>query len=159
MYLTVHTPISLIIGTKIKNPFLAFALAFLAHFILDSIPHDPAWQAATHLNFIITIATDFLLLFFLLLTIKKYRKNILKSASVLSAIAGGILPDVLWGINIISPIKFYFITQYQNFHHWVHLIFYHEQYIDWRLVILSQGLTFLLGLLCYLKISNNKTDL
>lgn len=152
MYLTVHTPFSLIIGKKIKNPFLAFTMAFIAHFILDAIPHDPAWQGATQLNFFIIIAVDFLLLFFFLLIIRKYQKNILKSVSILSAIAGGIVPDILWGINIISPIKFDFIVQYQNFHHFVHLIFVDNIFIPWQLVVLVQGGTFILGLIYYLKI-------
>ena len=120
MYLTTHAPISLIIGTKIKNPFVSFFVAFAAHFVLDAIPHDPLWQTETSFNFTITVLTDFILLFSLLLILNKYRKDILSSVSILSALAGGIMPDVLWGINIISPIKFDIITQYQSFNYWVH---------------------------------------
>lgn len=154
MYLTVHTPISLIIGEKIKNPFLAFLVAFLAHLVLDAIPHDPAWQQATFLNFIMVIVLDFAVLSLFLFILWKKKKNIFKSVSVLSAIAGGIIPDVLWGINIISPVKFYFISQYQNFHHWVHIIFYQQMFVSTNLAIIIQGATFVLGLLLYLKLSS-----
>lgn len=153
MYLTTHAPVSLIIGTKIKNPFVSFFVAFAAHFVLDAIPHDPLWQTINSFNFTITVLTDFILLFSLLLILKKYRKNILSSVSILSALAGGIMPDVLWGINIISPIKFDFITQYQNFNHWIHIIFYQKMFVSWTLVAVIQSATFLIGLIIYLKIS------
>jgi len=156
MYLTVHTPFSLIIGTKIKNPFVSFFVAFLSHFILDAIPHDPKWQTDSAFNFAITVIIDFILVFSLLIILNKYKKNILSSISLLSATAGGIMPDVLWGINIISPIKFYFLNQYQNFHHWVHTIFYQKMFISWPMVILIQGATFLTCLIAFLKISKSK---
>ena len=153
MYLTTHAPISLIIGTKIKNPLVSFFVAFATHFVLDAIPHDPLWQTETSFNFTITGLTDFILLFSLLLILNKYRKDILSSVSILSALAGGIMPDVLWGINIISPIKFDIITQYQSFNYWVHAIFYQKMFVSWPLVVIIQGTTLLIGLIVYLKIS------
>ena len=40
MYLTVHGASGLFIGSQVGNPWLAFVLGVVSHFILDMIPHE-----------------------------------------------------------------------------------------------------------------------
>lgn len=124
MYLIAHTSLSLVIGATTTNPVWAFILAFLAHFVLDAIPHDSKkmylWQQNLSLKkvnkilFLIEVI-EFILIFCLLLSLYFQQKLIL-SWTMLAAIIGGVLPDVIWGINNLTHKKIKILNKYHQWH-------------------------------------------
>jgi len=124
MFLTVHTPLSLVIGASIANPFLAFILGFLGHFALDSIPHDSKkthlWSKRQPLKkinkmlFLIEVI-EFIIIFTLLAVLYLNNKLIL-SYSMAAALVGGWLPDVLWGLNNLTQKRIKILNLYHKIH-------------------------------------------
>ena len=60
MFLSVHTITGALIGERIADPFWAFGLALLSHFVLDMIPHGD-FKRSPKLNNYIYIALGGLL--------------------------------------------------------------------------------------------------
>ncbi|HPI67428.1 MAG TPA: hypothetical protein PKZ16_02720 [bacterium] len=124
MFLTAHTPLSLVIGASITNPFLAFVLGFLGHFALDLIPHDSKklhlWvkkQPLEKINkvyFLIEVAEFFII--FLLLAVLYLSNKLPLSYGLVAALIGGWLPDVLWGLNNLTQKRIKIL----NFYHKIH---------------------------------------
>lgn len=86
-----HTLISAAIGDKVSNPALAFVLAFAMHFVCDSFLH---WNFYPHKHKHIALlaAGDVVagvIFSYLLLGARFWH------ASVLAAIVGGLLPDII----------------------------------------------------------------
>ncbi len=55
MTATAHALAGAVIATKISNPFIGLPLAFLSHFILDTIPHwdfGTNWQRKSKLRLV-----------------------------------------------------------------------------------------------------------
>lgn len=86
-----HTIVSAAIGDKVSNPALSFALAFIAHFICDSFLH---WNFFPHKHKPIILLALGDVAAGLLLSIFLLGANFWHW-SVLFAIAGGLLPDVI----------------------------------------------------------------
>jgi len=158
MYLTVHTPTSLIIGTLISNPLLAFILAFVFHLLWDVVPHDAKfidedelWQKKIKF-FSILALIDFLLIFVLLFLLFKYQK-INFTCSIISAFIGGVLPDILWGFNMLTKRKINILNKYYLFHNNViHKLINKKIYISPIKMIFVQTIVLLITLLVYLKL-------
>lgn len=127
MYLTVHTSLSLVIGATITNPVLAFVLAFLGHFVLDAIPHDSlklhSWlkdkkiEETNKIYFLIEIFESVLIL--ITLGTLYFTNNLNLSAPIIAALAGGYLPDVLWGINNLTKNKIKILQKYHLIHNFM----------------------------------------
>jgi len=156
MYLIVHTPASLIIGSQINQPVLAFSLSFLAHLVLDIIPHDPKlindWQNKNPISRTAVIATIdiILIIFFCYILYSCHKLNF--SISVLFAIIGGIIPDALWVFDNLTHGKISVIQKYHKLHHRLHTVIYKEMFISLKYAILTQILIFIITLWVYLKI-------
>ncbi|MBI5071711.1 hypothetical protein HZB93_02350 [Candidatus Falkowbacteria bacterium] len=125
MLLTVHATAGALIGQQINNPVLAFALAFVSHFILDMIPHgDQDWiddykgdQKAKVKKIISIVAIDVVILLALLVSRFYYTDSFAPSLSIASGILGGLLPDFLVGCHELSDRLF---KNFYRFHFIVH---------------------------------------
>ena len=82
-----------VIGSYIGNPFLAFLLGIIIHFVLDAIPHfDTIGEGGTSLKEMTLIITDFLIGLALIIWVIKPDLSI-GSPFVWGAI-GGMTPDL-----------------------------------------------------------------
>ena len=110
MYLTTHSAVGIALATKTINPLFAFIFAFIAHYILDIIPHgdesifNKDISAAKRYKKIISIvlidlAITAVYVFFVMTKIP------LSPVIIFAAVLGSILPDILWGIYDIKPLK------------------------------------------------------
>lgn len=124
MLLTVHATAGALIGQQINNPYLAFVLAFISHFILDMIPHgDQDWieeykgnQKAKVKKIISIVTLDILALLALLIS-KYYFNSFVPTLNVVAGIIGGVLPDLLVGIHELSNKLF---KKFYHFHFVIH---------------------------------------
>lgn len=115
MFVTVHAAAATIIGKKINNSIIAFILGLLSHFILDIIPHGDENLGKKFLGINIKTKEDFrilalygsidscLLAIFLIFLFKNF--SFATGDSVIWAIIGGILPDVLVAFYKITNLK------------------------------------------------------
>jgi hypothetical protein len=101
MILTAHIVAGGTVGEAIGNPFIAFFVAILLHFILDAIPHFDDVRDGKEFNFkqYLFSGSDLILSILLLLYLKPDLS--IKSPFLWGAI-GGVLPDLpnsfpLWG--------------------------------------------------------------
>lgn len=152
MFLTVHTPIALIIGSEINSPLLAFILGTVSHFVLDLIPHDPEemnkWQNKSVLKTALLAMIDLIVLAILLIIINQLKK-INFSDALLAALIGAIWPDFIWGLNELTKGRIKPLRQFFNFHHYVHQIIHKKIYIPVVLAIIIQILVFAIPLFFY----------
>ena len=156
MYLTIHTPFSLIIGKLISNPLLAFILAFVFHFVLDAIPHDPL----TSLNIFVISAYIDLFLLSILIYILVRKKKLKLNTTYFCAILGGMFPDIILALNILTLNKIKILQIITHFHSSiVHKLIYPNIFISLNWAILIQGITFVLGLLLFLKLSKKDSKI
>ena len=118
MLLSVHTIAGALIGEKINNPYLAFSLGLISHFLLDMIPHGDL-KRPTKLNNFIYIAlgglADLSILGFFLIYFDL--KNLL-NLNVLLAILGSLLPDLVFIFYRYRDKKYF--KSYFNFHEKLH---------------------------------------
>lgn len=112
MTLTTHTVIGAAIGSAVGQPLLSFSLAFASHLLVDMIPHGDGFiannffvqkrkrrQALAYVT--IDAVCSVLLLLFLINT------KDLESLRALSwGVFGGVLPDVLVGLNDLTRGKY-----------------------------------------------------
>ncbi|HDQ22912.1 MAG TPA: hypothetical protein ENN28_02955 [Candidatus Uhrbacteria bacterium] len=108
MFLTVHGTIGILIGQKITSPWLAFILGFVFHYIFDMIPHGDTKAPKKYYNIVYACLAgifDLLLLAFLIIFISS-QTDIFK-ISVLFAISGSLLPDILQALYFISREKMF----------------------------------------------------
>lgn len=124
MYLTVHGSAAILIATKVVNPWWAFILAFISHFILDAIPHgdekifDAGLPSKKRYQRILTAtAIDFVIL--MIYTYFIITKLPLDPTLIFIAILGAILPDILWGLYDVTNWKIfkYFFKLHKLFHY------------------------------------------
>lgn len=133
MFITVHAAAATIIGKSIPNPFLAFLVGVLSHFVLDIIPHGDSkmgkkfWgqklkflQAKGDLKFMALYGSiDSLVLAFLLMFLFK-NFEFTRADNVIWAIVGSIIPDVTVAIYKLKNFKI--ITWFFNLHNKNHNI-------------------------------------
>lgn len=158
MFLTTHTSASLIIGALIANPLAAFVLAFIFHLFLDIIPHEPKlindfddWFKKIK-KYILIACIDFIIII-IMLGVLWYYKKISFSSAMIWAIIGGILPDVLWGINDLFKKKIKILNIYSKFHNiFLHKIIYKKIYLPTHFAFLIQIIFLIIFLVIYLRI-------
>ncbi len=107
MYLTVHSAAGLLVAKLIPNPLAAFIGGFLSHIILDFIPHgdEHITQGTTPAKGLgrlmgATIIDGAIMLLFTLLYFVMEPQIYL--GTVLLAILGSILPDILQGVYMLT---------------------------------------------------------
>ncbi len=120
MFLTVHTPLGIIIGQSVANPILAFVFGLISHYILDLIPHGDTKVPKKYLNPIHIAFAGLVDLFVILIyIIFLISLNVeLLQLNIILAVFGSWVPDILqafyfkYGGGILSKI--------QNFHNFWH---------------------------------------
>ncbi|MFA5047947.1 MAG: hypothetical protein WC516_02820 [Patescibacteria group bacterium] len=131
MFITVHAAASVIVGEEITYPPLAFIISFLFHFVLDIIPHGDQQLAKKFLGlnlskfkekgYIKTLALygsldACFLAFFLIFLFKNFQFP--NRDSVVWAIIGGILPDILVALHKLTNSRL--LSWFNKLHFKVH---------------------------------------
>jgi hypothetical protein len=123
MFISVHASAGALIGQQVKNPILAFILAFASHFVLDMIPHgDQDWideykdgEQTKVRKIIAIVALDGVVLATLLISKFFFIDSFMPSLNIAAGILGGVLPDLLVACHELSDrlfknfYKFHFI--------------------------------------------------
>ncbi len=143
MYQIVHGSAGLLIGSQLANPWLAFVLGVISHFILDAIPHDAKeirdWQDRGDYTKKIAIEATLDLLIFLMIIYFLQLNNLLSwNWAMLAGILGALVPDYLWGITELLKIDNKLTTWYKNLHNGTHAILHRDIYISVKYTILIQ---------------------
>ncbi len=134
MYQIVHGTAGLLIGSQTGNPWLAFVLAILSHFILDAIPHDSLeikhWQdKGNFIKRVSLIAFIDLALLIIVLIILWFNGKIIFNSSIVAGIVGAILPDYIWGLGELFKIKSKWLEKYKQLHNGDHALLHKNIYI------------------------------
>lgn len=118
MYLTIHTPTALLISTITNNPILAFVLAFVSHFLLDIIPHDSVKtkNKIKDIKYFFKLGWIDSACLLSFLVILYFTKNLYYDSSLIAAMIGALLPDFIWGINMLTNKKIMVLNLYHKFH-------------------------------------------
>jgi hypothetical protein len=127
MMLAVHATAGILIGKQLNNPFLAFILAFTSHFFLDIIPHgdsdlfdeykDEKLKHVKEISYIIGSDLSILTGVFTI----TYLHNLFSlTPSIIAALIGSVLPDILVGCHEICPKIF---KRFYQFHFLIHDMF------------------------------------
>lgn len=130
MFITVHAATATIIGTQIANPILAFLAGLISHFVLDIIPHGDENLGKKFLGFrfktgekedlkvmaLYGSIDTFFMVIFLFFMFRTF--NFISQDSVIWAIIGGILPDVLVAFHKLTKIRI--LNWFTKFHSWNH---------------------------------------
>ncbi len=157
MYLSVHSSLSLVVGVLLPHPLLAFVLALILHTALDTIPHDGQkvedWRKKGNKTkkIFLEAVLDFFVLFTILFILFKFNKFNFE-ISILAALVGGILPDILWGLNVLTKKKNKFLNFTHKLHDKIHFIFGYNFFQSTWVAMGVQILVLILGLIIYLKI-------
>lgn len=115
MFVTVHAAAATIIGKKMTNPILAFIIGFISHFILDIIPHGDENLGKKFLGIKLKTREDFRILamygsidsfclaVFLIFLFTNF--EFADTSTVIWAIIGGILPDIIVALHKITKLR------------------------------------------------------
>jgi hypothetical protein len=120
MFLTVHTPLGIIIGQGVASPILAFVVGLISHYLFDLIPHGDTKVPQKYLNSIhiafaglvdlFFVAIYIIILFFLNVEFLKI--------SIIFAILGSWFPDILQAFYFKFQGKI--LGKLQDFHNFFH---------------------------------------
>ena len=92
MLIASHSLVSGYVGEKLGNPFLAFLVGIMLHFILDAIPHyDTTDKGKMTLRQILLIVVDGLIGFWIVCL---YCSKMGLNYSFIAGVIGGLLPDI-----------------------------------------------------------------
>jgi hypothetical protein len=122
MFLTTHSSIGIAIATKVVNPWLAFIMAFIIHYLFDAIPHgdesifDTKTKKHRYKNIVKSLIIDLIIVSVYILFIMT--KIPLNPIIIFAAVLGSILPDVLWGLYDITQIKI--LSPFAKLHSFFH---------------------------------------
>jgi hypothetical protein len=152
MYQIVHASAGMLIGSQTGNPWLAFVLGFVSHYILDAIPHDAIelrrWRHRNnYIKKVALEATYDLWLFVIIVWILQQNNLLSFNLPILAGIIGAILPDYILGVIELFGIKSKWAEKYKAFHKWVHHLIYKPAYLPIKYIIPIQ-LSFLIIFLC-----------
>ncbi len=126
MYITIHSAVGGAIGQFISDPFVAFLIGVVSHFILDIIPHGDeevtkkvTWLKSARSKLFFVVGSDFTILFFFFIfwTLNSPVDQLL---GMFAGIAGGIVPDALWGFHELTDAPF--LRWYRKKHSALHNI-------------------------------------
>jgi len=155
MYLTVHGASGILIGSQVGNPWLAFLIGFISHFVLDIIPHDSKelkewYDIGKTLNkFTIIVIIDILIMIILGIVLSVWY-NLVFTPAIIWGITGTLLPDFIWGGRELFKIKNAMLDKYEQLHFWSHKIFYKKIYLPLKYTIPIQLGSLVLFIILYL---------
>ncbi len=134
MYLVVHGVAGMVIGGQITNPLLSFVSSFVAHFLLDIIPHDnlelEEWMSKGREKekFMLVGLIDILILVIIIALLNKNHLTVNKPA-VITGMIGGLLPDLIWVFGILIKTKNRLAVWFKEKHTQIHRLLYKKSYI------------------------------
>jgi len=130
LFLTTHATLGLVIARFIPNPWLAFGLGFICHYLADIIPHDKFikdpqnekkvrsdeidMQSLPEFKTFAIFAVTDLLIFLTGLVLILYFKLPQNPTTAFWAMTGSVLPDFLWLPYAVLKIKFFKIFHIIN---------------------------------------------
>jgi len=145
MYITVHSAIGASAAQFVSEPWIAFIVGFLLHFIFDMIPHGDEgikkWKLfKSHKSRIIAAGSLDLLGVMIMTVFWINHSEMSQIPTMLAAIAGSIAPDALWGLYELtgSPL----LRWYYNFHKKLHHVLTKKE-LNLKYGFLFQGLILL----------------
>jgi len=125
MFLTIHAASGLFIGSQVHAPWLAFIFGFMAHWILDLIPHgdekiiDRTKFTETELKWKLfygaSVDTFGIVVLFFTLT---STEGMVLTSSILWGMLGAVAPDYLWGLHKVTHIRV--LKPLHKIHNWFH---------------------------------------
>ncbi len=136
MVLATHAVVGTIIATTFTNdPYIAFGIGFVSHFLLDPIPHwdyklhslrkDPEGKlnhdmvlGKTFIVDLMRVGTDAMIGMLVSFIIAIYILKISTLQVILASVIGGILPDPLQFVYWKTRSRF--LLPLQKFHKWIH---------------------------------------
>lgn len=124
MYLIGHAAVGVLAASITTNPAAAFGIGWLSHYVADFIPHgdEPLGEWAKRGNEVKRIgciaALDLLILSAALSAYVAARGF---TPWVLAAAAGSVVPDALWGLELVCKRKLF--GPHHAFHHRNHNFF------------------------------------
>ena len=125
MYITVHGTAAMLIARAVPNPFLAFLLALVSHFVLDFIPHGDEHIIQKHftrgqtLRRLVGYATvDGIVLAGFLAIFFWFGPLNISPSTIIWSLIGALMPDLLQGIYFATEARS--IKWFQNFHVKIH---------------------------------------
>ena len=126
MFLTIHAASGIYLGSQIINPWLAFLIGFISHWLLDFIPHGDEkiidrtkyteQQLKWKLFYGASIDTLGIIILFYSLTSLNV---IILTPGVLWGMLGAVAPDYLWGLHKVTHIRV--LKPIHKIHNWFHL--------------------------------------
>ena len=152
MLLVVHASIGALIGKKIQNNFLAFAISFVAHFIMDFLPHGDheivnnfkaKKQTAKLYVYLLSDAISTILLIIAILS----SDNFTNTKGLFYGIIGGILPDII--VFIFHLSKGHIFNKFAKIHDSIHTFLDNKKPISFILGLIIQ-ISFFVILIKYL---------
>lgn len=156
MYLTVHAAAGMFIGSQLANPWLAFVLGVLSHFVLDAIPHDAKEVYDWHekgdgiKKFLLEGMIDIWLLTIIIFLLQ-YNHWLYFDYLIGAGVLGAWLPDFLWAVPAILKINCKLLEKYKIFHDKMHQIFFENHYIPLKYALPEQILFLLTFLSMYIQ--------
>lgn len=128
MFLTVHATVGAVLGKATPNPWVAFILGFISHFIVDMIPHgnesvlvSGVTQKDRVRRLLMVVAIDGALVL-ALLAWWLFVLKVVNPWSVLAGVIGGVLPDALQAPNHLFSKKY--LLRYERIHQIFHLHYF-----------------------------------
>ena len=99
MFLVIHAAAGASLGAQVQNPFLAFILGLISHYILDSIPHGDEklrqdFEDKHRVKCTFIVGLDFVLTIFTIIVITFFDLPA-NPLSMASGIFGALLPDFI----------------------------------------------------------------
>lgn len=147
MYLTIHAALGGAIGQFINEPWLAFVVGFISHFLADAIPHGDEdiikWKLfkSNTAKMAAAAGIDFIALS-IIATYWISGTPISQLTGLLYGLAGAMAPDALWGFHQLTQTPL--LHWYRGFHNKFHYLFTH------RHLTILQGLAVQIPLLAIL---------
>ena len=160
MYQIVHGSAGLLIGSQTGNPWLAFILGFISHFVLDAVPHDSIeiknWQdKGNYIKKVTLEATVDTWLFLIVVLIFQMNGYLDINVVLLAALVGVFLPDYIWGFTELFKIENRLLEKYIQLHKWIHMIFYKSLYLPAKYALSIQLGSLIIFLGLYLLLFNS----
>ena len=123
MLIAAHSIVAGYVGEEIGNPFLAFLVGIIIHFILDLVPHyDTTDKGKFTFRQILLIGIDGIVAILLLYYILKDNNY---NLSYIAGVIGGILPDLLDNVPLWK--KRFRKTKFGKWFHTLHQIVHQKQ--------------------------------
>lgn len=142
MYLTVHGTTAMLITKIIPNPFLAFLLSLLSHFVLDFIPHGDEHLLKKHftrgqvMRRVLGAATLDGIILLGFVSIFLWVGPTISLTTFFWSLVGALIPDILQGLYFATEWKG--LKAFQDFHLGIHNVTKHP--LNWHQGMMVQCL-------------------